>query len=96
MVIDEQLLNSVSAQAKASPRLRMNFLLPSVTGREMPSDAECRRTRNGGTHPSAPNSCPTSGLNKPTRINLNQLGQVASNLKSNKQVFSYRRLTVER
>ena len=25
MVIDEQLLNSVSAQAKASPRLRMNF-----------------------------------------------------------------------
>ena len=25
MVIDEQLLNSVSAQAKASPRLRMNY-----------------------------------------------------------------------
>ena len=25
MVIDEQLLNSVSTQAKASPRLRMNF-----------------------------------------------------------------------
>ena len=25
MVIDEQLLNLVSAQAKASPRLRMNY-----------------------------------------------------------------------
>ena len=43
---------------------------------------------------SSVNSCPTSGLNKPTRTNLGQLGQVASNLESNKQLVVYRRLTM--
>ena len=31
------------------------LFLPSVAGGQVPSDAECRRTRNGGTHSSAPN-----------------------------------------
>lgn len=39
------------------------------------------------------NSCPTGGQNSPTRINLPQLGQVASNLKTKCQVVFNRRLT---
>ena len=40
MIIDEQLLNEVSAQAKASPRLRMNYNFHQLL------DEKCHRMLN--------------------------------------------------
>ena len=55
MLIDEQFLNMVSAQAKVSPRLRMNYNFHQSLEDKCHRFPECGGARDCGTHPSAPN-----------------------------------------
>ncbi len=41
MIIDNQLLDNLSSQAKVSPRLRMNFDMRNNEEDKQPANAEC-------------------------------------------------------